>query len=244
MVPNTILRYIQGPDALAALDAGFAFAEREMNWSVAGRAEMYQIADRAFGVSPNYDSFCRLYEWKMQYWGIGRKGIMASPQAVFAMLTDGCASASRHTSSTLLTADRKVIRNSVNSMELVKRVGEYPHMAASKFLHFYNPMLFPIYDNAVIWERVLHGAFLPEWKVVCREYGIKVWEPSEEFLKTYYCWASEVMKVADPAIMVAFEKRFMAAVEPDGVAPMQTNQYYGAAFEYLFMGASMLRRSA
>jgi hypothetical protein len=28
-------------------------------------------------------------------------------------------------------------------------------MTVSKFLHFYNPGLFPIYDNAVIWDKVL-----------------------------------------------------------------------------------------
>ena len=40
-------------------------------------------------------------------------------------------------------------------MRDLKPVAGYPVMAVSKFLHFYNPALFPIYDNLVIWNGVL-----------------------------------------------------------------------------------------
>ena len=34
----------------------------------------------------------------------------------------------------------------------IKPKRQYPLMTVSKFLHFYNPSLFPIYDNKMIWE--------------------------------------------------------------------------------------------
>ncbi len=78
--------------------------------------------------------------------------------------------------------------------------------------------------------------------MVCKEYGIKVWESSEEFLITYYRWAAEVMKVADPAVMSAFERRLQTASGTGASLPTAIEHYYGAAFEYLLMGATFLRR--
>lgn len=208
MVPTKILRNFQGARATDAMDAGFEFAVRTMNWPVNDRAHMYQMSDLAFGPSPDFESFSRIYNELVRYWKIGRNGELASATEVFRMLVNGCGETSRQSGNTLLNVDVVAIRNAVRAMRRVKANGEYPHMPASKFLHFYNPSLFPIYDNAVLWERVLHGVFLPEWKGVCREYRINVTEQSDRFLITYFSWAAEVMRSADPEVMIDFERRF------------------------------------
>ena len=39
-------------------------------------------------------------------------------------------------------------------MRRIKPNQDFPVMTVSKFLHFYNPGLFPIYDTEMIWEKV------------------------------------------------------------------------------------------
>ncbi len=43
----------------------------------------------------------------------------------------------------------------------------YPLMTVSKFLHFYNPGLFPIYDNEVMWKKVCNGRFKSDFREFC-----------------------------------------------------------------------------
>lgn len=243
MVPMNILHYVQGPHALVALDAGFEFAEREMNWLTSDRAQIYQISALAFGPVPDFISFRRIYDWMVSYWKINRGGGLAPAENVFAMLIAGCTATSRHAGSTLLNSDNQAIQAAIRAMSRVKANSEYPHMAAAKFLHFYNPSLFPIYDDAVMWKRVLNGAFRREWAAVCDEYGIKVWEPSEKFLITYCSWAAEVMRAADPEVMVEFERRFRELEGQDAVTLGGTQRYHATAFEYLLIGAARLNGS-
>ena len=243
MVADRILRYVQGAQAVNALNAGLEVAESR-GWLISGRASHYQLAAQAFGPTLDYASFLRLYKTMNSYWRIGRKGILAPPERVFEMLTKGCESAGRHTGCTLLSSDSKAVHTAVRAMTEVKIISEYPHMAAAKFLHFYNPALFPIYDGAMIWNRILYRAFRSEWEDVCDEYGIKFWEGSEAFLITYTSWAAEVMQAADPAIMVAFEQRFREMSGSMRAASENAAHYHAAAFEYLLMGAARLETTS
>jgi len=245
MVPKKILRNFQAPHMQEALTAGFDFAQRKMNWSVKDRAQMYQLADLAFGPSPNFEVFCHLYDWKVGYWGIGRNGALATAKEVFAMLIDGCSETSRHSGINLLNVDKRAIQGAVRAMNNVKvNKNEYPHMAASKFLHFYNPSLFPIYDNAVMWNEVLHRAFRTEWKHVCGDHGINVTEGSENFLITYFSWAAEVMGAADLAIMIEFQLQFDQLGQQEAVLHGGKKSYYATAFEYALIGAAKLQDAA
>ena len=239
MVAEKVLRHFQGAQALNALNAGFD-AVAGKKWSPQTRARLYQYAADAFGPTPNYEAFCRLYRHMVSYWQVGRKGILAPPERVFEMLTKGCEAAGRHTGCTLLSSDGKAVCVAVRAMTEVKIISEYPHMAAAKFLHFYNPALFPIYDGAMIWNRILYRAFRSEWEDVCDEYGIKFWEGSEAFLITYTSWAAEVMQTAAPEIMLAFEQRFRTLSGNELAASENVAQYHAAAFEYLLMGAARL----
>lgn len=61
---------------------------------------------------------------------------------------------------------RARLESRLAKMQGIKPKKSYPHMTVSKFLHFYNPGLFPIYDNKVIWEGVFKR-FRNDFRVFC-----------------------------------------------------------------------------
>ncbi len=242
MIAEKVLRHFRGGQAINTLNAGFD-AAKERNWSPNTRAQLYQLAARAFGPAPDYEAFRQLYDLMVSYWKIKRGGGLASAEDIFGMLTTECAAAGRHTGCSLLTGDSQAINAAIRAMEKVKKNRAYPHMAASKFLHFYNPALFPIYDSAVVGQQILAVQFRAEWEDVCDEYGIKFGEPSEGFLITYTTWAGKVMQASDSEIMPAFARRFCGFCDDKTPAPENIAQYHAAAFEYLLMGATKIEAS-
>src|SRR5664279_1950612 len=58
------------------------------------------------------------------------------------------------------------LQASLESLREIKPNQGFPIMTVSKFLHFYNPSLFPIYDEAVIWKKVF-GRFEGEFRSFC-----------------------------------------------------------------------------
>ena len=79
----------------------------------------------------------------------------------------------------------------------------YPIMTVSKFLHFYNPGLFPIYDTEMVWKRALGGTFRNEYRAFGQRWGVssKVWssEDTLQFLPWYMCFANELLSASHPA---------------------------------------------
>jgi hypothetical protein len=92
-------------------------------------------------------------------------------------------------------------------MRGIKPNQDYPHMTVSKFLHFYNPGLFPIYDAKVIWEQVFKR-FDSDFRQFCPtadiQYARAVQDGSEKFLRFYMLWANFLMSVAHPTFMQIF----------------------------------------
>jgi len=243
MVAPRIGKYFHVPYVSDALDAMLGFAKKN-NWPIADRAELYMIAQSAFGPQPNFDAFCEVNQWLRSYWKIGRGGEIWDSQQVFDALLEGCAASGRLSNLSLMSdGDGRSLATvkAVRAMAGVKKVGEYPHMAAAKYLHFFNPRLYPLYDNEVIWKRVLHGTFLSEWKEVCREAPIKVWEPSERFLITYYGWASDLMRTTEPKMMDIFASWFRAEAGTSlGSIEDDVSHYHVVAFEYILVGAALI----
>ncbi len=161
------------------------------------------------------------------------------------MLIYGCSGTSRLSGTNLLNVDKRMIQGAVRAIKNVKvNKNEYPHMAASKFLHFFNPSLFPIYDYAVMWKKILDRAFKTEWKDVCGDHDINVTEGSKKFLITYFSWASEVMGAADLAIMIEFQLQFDQLGQQEAVLHGGKKSYYATAFEYALIGAAKLQDAA
>jgi hypothetical protein len=102
---------------------------------------------------------------------------------------------------------RHRLQSSLSKMRGIKPNSGYPHMTVSKFLHFFNPGLFPIYDNAVIWERVFRR-FRNDFREFCVSSSIPyekaINDDTEAFLIYYIDWASSVLSGAHETFMKVF----------------------------------------
>jgi hypothetical protein len=95
-------------------------------------------------------------------------------------------------------------------MNGIKPKKGYPLMTVSKFLHFYNPGLFPIYDNEVMWKKVCNGRFKSDFREFCYRERIPnsiVGDSAEDtsaFLRYYMIWASSLLSIAHAGFMQVF----------------------------------------
>jgi hypothetical protein len=136
------------------------------------------------------------------------------------------------------------IESRLAKMRGIKPNEGYPHMTVSKFLHFYNPALFPIYDEAVIWNKVFKR-FDADFRSFCWSaripYESAIKDTSAAFLRYYMLWASSLMSVAHPAFMSVFKD--WLDHKPGTALPkrkFEVTTLYTRAFEYTVTGAAKL----
>jgi hypothetical protein len=242
MLPLSIEDRLDDKRIADTLAAGFAFAARR-NWRATDRAQLYGCAERAFGGEPDFDEFRSLYDGLVSNWQIARGGGLAPAATTFDLLVHGCADCARGAGLDLVGKQLRkclCISGAIGAMAGVKANAQYPHVAAAKLLHFYNPRLFPIYDDGVIWKEILTGPLLGTWSQVCRKYGIEFTESTHRFLATYCAWAGEVMQAASPNTMQVFSDQFRAnaGIGADHFPDLST--YYAAAFEYILFGLAAM----
>lgn len=120
----------------------------------------------------------------------------------------------------------------------VKPTKDYPLMTVSKFLHFYNPALFPIYDTEIIWNRVFAG-FGSEFQASCG-YSYNYRNDSTEMFMLYYMrWAGNLLSGAHSDFMRYFIDWMHAQPRTElsgrSFDPMML---YARAFEYTATGAA------
>jgi hypothetical protein len=147
----------------------------------------------------------------------------------------------------LLTFARSGARPRLESclakMQGIKPKKGYPHMTVSKFLHFYNPGLFPIYDNAVIWGGVFKH-FQNDFRGFCTSaqipYDRAINDDTAVFLLNYMDWASSLLSVAHEAFMPVFidwlDKQPGAWLHQRRFDP---TTLYATAFEFTAIGATV-----
>ena len=144
-----------------------------------GNLDLYEASHCTFGPLSRADeafrNFERIYdELKGPNWQVFRP---SSPERdclparqVFETIKGEFPEFSWGGSINLLTLAKSGARARLESrlakMQGIKPKKSYPHMTVSKFLHFYNPGLFPIYDNKVIWEGVFKR-FRNDFRVFC-----------------------------------------------------------------------------
>ena len=130
-------------------------------------------------------------------------------------------------------------------MQGIKPKKHYPLMTVSKFLHFYNPALFPIYDYEVMWKKVCNGRFKNGFRTFCDREKIPnsiVGDNAEDtaaFLRYYMIWASSLMAVAHGGFMQVFKD--WLTKQPGTVMPKRRfdpTTLYARAFEYTATGAA------
>ena len=101
----------------------------------------------------------------------------------------------------------------------IKPKRQYPLMTVSKFLHFYNPSLFPIYDNKMIWENVLNARFNDEYRQFCRREGISDYAA---FQADTAVWLWHYMTSASSLLSIAHGKFMQVFSNGSPVSPMLT----------------------
>jgi len=94
--------------------------------------------------------------------------------------------------------DIPMLRECIERLTGIKKNALTPIMAISKFLHFYNPRLFPIFDGAFIRKQVLK-IFTEEWSGFDFHYDLTQFKDNNEirdYIK-YIFWASSLLKKTD-----------------------------------------------
>lgn len=138
--------------------------------------------------------------------------------------------------------DHSALVSAILPLKGIKRNKHYPIMAVSKFLHFYNPRLFPIWDNAVVDKKVF-VRFWDDHVNFCSANNLRASANGAEFLANYVCWASELVLGAGPDYMSLFldwledemPPRIFRNIDTDA-----TEKLYAVAFEITAIGATFL----
>ena len=232
-----------------------------VNWSVSHKLDLYNHAYTAFEAECSQTdkqvAFNYIYGNLRSDWQVFRNaaGPCWSAEKTFHTLTTECIACSRLA---LLTAANFIESDSNHKVEAclfsmgkIKPTANYPSvypwMTVSKFLHFFNPRLFPIYDKKFMWEKVANGVFRRDYEEFCQRNGYSPTENTQKFNLQYMLWASEIMNGADEECMTIFSQWFASQVTiPIGstAALQQINQYDAAAFEIVAIGAAHILHSS
>jgi hypothetical protein len=244
-----IWRYYEAPLTQQALEGYGRFArERTVAWSLAHKAELYLLSVQSFEGGPPREkreaSFTAIYDaLRGKGWQVARNGQLWNSDRLFSVLTDECTACSQGSTLSLGGLDRErdapALTECVAAVKDLKTLnsGSVSVMAVAKFLHFFNPRLFPIYDNAVIQQEVLR-VFREDFRPNRGEDGVG-------FYVRYVLWANEVLRRSRDAVMQAFERWFRSAVrdeDPNQLLPERTGELYATAFEFIAIGAMLMEK--
>jgi hypothetical protein len=245
----SLINYFRNGRSEDALEAsGEYFSKQKL--SISDRAALYVLTQTSFDAEKAQEERLAAFEQVntalRATWKVSRTSTAPvwTAEQTFNMLTTRCDCCSREKLSLMNIEERRgptLVMSALSAMEGIKPGREYPHMPAAKFLHFFNPTLFPIYDNETMWKQVCRGAFKSDWHRVCQDTGILLGETSSRFYHTYTRWAGELVRSADNDLMASFAEWFKT--QDNGVsaeANLKLETYYAAAFECIAVGAMVI----
>jgi hypothetical protein len=126
-------------------------------WPVSNNLDMYEASQSAFDPSLSDDEalryFMKIYD-ELGCWQVFRSrqkdAYSWEPLQIFKTIKrefrEFSWSGRVNLQNVLKSGTGYRLESCLRKMEGIKQKQGYPHMAVSKFLHFYNPALFPIYD--------------------------------------------------------------------------------------------------
>ena len=127
----------------------------------------------------------------------------------------------------------------LEAMRKIKPKSDFPTMAVSKFLHFFNPTLFPIYDNEIVQGRVFRR-FRQEFRDFCAVHRLSTGD-GPTFLRNYMCWGSALLSEAGDRFMHGFVEWLHDELSPKqwrACEPTDLHALYATAFEFTIIGAA------
>jgi hypothetical protein len=223
-------------------------------WPVSKNLDLYEASQCAFDPSSSEDeafrNFAKIYvELKSNDWQVFRPSIPADcwpPLQIFETIKLEFLEFSWLGPVNLLNFPKSGTGPHLESC-LAKLLGikpkkDFPIMVVSKFLHFYNPGLFPIYDGKVIWNKVLFGRFKNDFLEFCDREKISrdsATEDTAAWLLYYMRFASKLMSVAHATFMDVFVD--WLGKQPGTRIPKRSfdvTMLYATAFEFTVIGAS------
>jgi hypothetical protein len=228
--------------------------ERTTPWLLSDRIYLYERAEAAFGDKsadpPRHQAFTEMYEVLRKPgkagWGIFRKAkAYWSVDTTFQALSRLQSQYGR-SAVTLLTlpSDPAVfLATSLNAMKGIKMLhsGRTSVVAISKVLHFFNPLLFPIFDEQVMRGEV-KGLFQHDWE----QYGDLEGVTGDPDLADYLACilvARDLVASDAVTLMRSFKQWAQArwrVEKPRAPMPVDLTTYYSAAFELVAIGAMKL----
>jgi hypothetical protein len=252
MTSTVIREFYQPHGQRRALEAYSRFATGTA-WSVPAKMNLYKASRAAFSLATAdkacaFAEFETIYNELRGYWQVFRSSVPAEPwsaRTVYDTIRMEFVEFSWGGPITLPTffasGKHQSLMFGLMAMEGIKANSSYPAMTVSKFLHFYNPSLFPIYDTEVIWNKVFK-----QFKSCYTQFESSAHLDSRAgdaaFLRNYMCWASSLMSDAHAGFMSTFvdwiqdevPRRQFEDLGRDVIATL-----FATAFEFTAIGAAV-----
>lgn len=219
-------------------------------WTVGDRLKLYDLSRLAF--NPNASPTAAAIHFRQIYddlvrvpncggWGIARNasGPMWTSDKTFETIRVEFSKFAWDGKVSLLNLSGTTdVLPSLEKMRSFKPVADWPVMAVSKVLHFYNPELFPIYDVEVIWRKVL-TRFKAEFKAFCLAHS-RPWDfgDTPTFYRNYMAWGKCLLSAGHPRFMEVF-KVWLDAQPGANLSkrPYDASRLFATAYEYMIIGA-------
>ena len=254
-VPRSLSEFYRLPWSLRALNRYAQFATNAA-WDIGNKLSMYNDAKTAFEASADdkshVEAFQEIFRNLKGYWQVFRplkEPDHWPPEKILASLREIATDVGRASRLSLRTLqprkDRERLDRCLEHLRYIKprKHGDFPDMTVSKFLHFFNPNLFPIFDTAVVWNEVF-SAFGGEYATFCAQSGVEaVWPGGNGFYRNYVCWAASFIGGAEANFMadfaVWFDAQTRGIADPCGIrADLKSHE--ATAFEFVAIGAAKL----
>lgn len=228
-----------------ALEAYSKFAKGTA-WSVELKMDLYDLAKKAFSNAGNFAAFESNYNNLNSHWQVfrphGAELCWPAPK-IFEVVCHELPGFEQASGVSLMNFDgskKHALMFSLMALEGLKPNNDYPTMAVSKFIHFYNPSLFPIWDNEVVEYKVF-ARFRSDYRAFCDDADLKSTADGAAFLRNYVCWASSLMMTAAPDFMSGFVAWLENELPRRRYAELDTaflGTLYATAFEFTAIGAA------
>lgn len=243
------------PEPFARCLRAYAERPKARGWWVSEKARLYSLAAAAFDPGqPDPAAFREIHRTLRAYWQIFRNGKGWSASRTFRVLTSppcrACARGRLALPDVSGCDGLAQVWPCLAALSGVKTLprGNVSAMAVSKFLHFFNPSLFPIYDQAVVRNRAL-PRFRAEINAsrLLRGDHLAPFEAAPLFARGlgsyvhYLLWAADCFAEVDAdCVMTEFAAQFAAMLRDEGrgiAPPAGLDRYFATAFEFALVGA-------
>ena len=224
---------------------GQQYDQRGRAWSNPHHVEMWRMARRAFD-GPSFADFEKLYTELRGTWQVFRGSVSFwTPQQLFDALAECDPSLQRKKLSSLSETDAPTVWSVLDRIKSLK-VNKWGAsvVAMSKFLHFWNPRLFVIVDDAVIWKWVLSHAWLrrqvEETRIRTDQQLFQEAKKHDDTacdMATYVAiltWAAGLVR-RNPVIAIEFAQ-YVKESAKDTPVPDDLAEYEAAAVEWFLLG--------